>query len=113
MNSYYTQRAGLAAATDMLDSGGDPALTTVKTASKWMLVYQVVGTVSMAVSAYHGYKRDDSVGWAIGWGLLGGLFPIITPVVAVAQGYAKPKKVKANRRRRTTRRRRRTSRRSR
>lgn len=49
-----------------------------------------LSVVSSAVSAYHGYKRNQSVGWAIGWALLGGMFPIITPVVALAQGYGKP-----------------------
>ena len=53
--------------------------------------WAVAGTISMAASAYHGYKRNDSVGWAIGWGLLGALFPIITPTIAIAQGFAKPK----------------------
>jgi len=47
--------------------------------------------VSTGLSAYHGYKRNDSVGWAVAWGLLGGLFPIITPAVAFAQGFADPK----------------------
>lgn len=48
-----------------------------------------VSIVSSAASAYHGYKRNDSVGWAVAWGLLGAAFPVITPVVAVAQGYGK------------------------
>jgi hypothetical protein len=54
-------------------------------------IYSILGTVSMAASAYHGYKRNQSIGWALVWGLLGGLFPVITPVIAVAQGYGKPK----------------------
>ena len=55
--------------------------------------YQILATVSMLASGYHGYKRNnDSVGWAIGWGLLGSMFPIITPFVAVVQGYAEPEK---------------------
>lgn len=54
-------------------------------------IYAAVSTVSMAVSAYHGYKRNDSIGWALAWGLLGSLFPVITPVIAVAQGFGKPK----------------------
>lgn len=46
---------------------------------------------SAAASTYHGYKRNrGSVGWAVVWGLLGGAFPIITPAVAVAQGFGKP-----------------------
>lgn len=56
------------------------------------IVWRVLATASMAASVYHGYKRNDSIGWAIGWGFMGALFPVITPVVAVAQGFAKPKK---------------------
>jgi hypothetical protein len=50
----------------------------------------LVGTASMAASAYHGYKRNNSVGWAIWWGFMGGVFPVITPVIAFAQGFGKP-----------------------
>lgn len=50
-----------------------------------------LSAASLGASAYHGYRRNrGSVGWAIAWGLLGGLFPIITPAVALAQGFAKP-----------------------
>lgn len=49
----------------------------------------VVSTASMAVSAYHGYKRNNSIGWAIMWGFCGGLFPVITPIIAYAQGFGK------------------------
>lgn len=44
---------------------------------------------STVASVYHGYKRNDSIGWALWWGLMGGLFPFVTPVIAVAQGYGK------------------------
>ena len=50
-----------------------------------------LSTASMALSAYHGYKRNDSVGWALVWGLLGGTFPVITPVIALAQGFGQEK----------------------
>jgi hypothetical protein len=54
-------------------------------------VLGVLSLASSAVCAYHGYKRNcDSVGWAVGWALLGGAFPVIAPVVAVAQGVGKP-----------------------
>lgn len=49
----------------------------------------VLEAASVGLSAYHGYKRNNSVGWAIWWGLMGGLFPIITPVIAFAQGFSK------------------------
>ena len=54
-------------------------------------VWGVASTVSMAVSAYHGVKRNrGSVGSGIAWGAAGAMFPIITPAIALAQGYAKP-----------------------
>jgi hypothetical protein len=54
-------------------------------------IYGVIATASAAASAYHGYKRNQSIGWALWWGFCGGLFPILTPVLAVAQGYGKAK----------------------
>lgn len=47
----------------------------------------IVSTASMAASAYHGYRRNQSVGWALWWGFLGAVFPVITPTIAVAQGF--------------------------
>lgn len=51
-----------------------------------------VSVLSAIASGYHGYKRNQSVGWGVGWFVLGGMFPILVPVIAVAQGYAKPTK---------------------
>jgi hypothetical protein len=42
-----------------------------------------------AVSGYHGYKRNNSIGWGIAWFALGGIFPVITPTIAFAQGFGK------------------------
>lgn len=53
-------------------------------------VARVLGLAGTALGAYHGYKRNDSVGWAIVWGLLGGAVPFITIPVAFAQGFGKP-----------------------
>lgn len=50
----------------------------------------LLSTAGMAMAAYHGYKRNDSVGWALAWGFLGAAFPIITNVIALAEGYAQP-----------------------
>ena len=70
----------------------------------------VAGLAAVPTLAYHGYKRNDSVGWALVWGIFGSwVWPITVPV-AFAQGYAKLK-VKKNRRRSPSRPRRRTSRR--
>lgn len=55
-----------------------------------VLVWSVLSAVSSGLSGYHGYKRNGgSVGWGVAWFLLGGLFPIITPTVAFAQGFGK------------------------
>lgn len=55
-------------------------------------IYGVLGLAGTVLGAYHGYKRNDSVGWAIGWALLGGAFPFITLPVSYAQGFAERKK---------------------
>lgn len=77
-----SQGASLAGVTDLFGLRG----TSIGSS-----VWSVVAVASSAASAYHGYKRNDSVKWAILWGLLGGIAPIITPAVAVAQGFGKRK----------------------
>lgn len=47
----------------------------------------VVVIASMAASVYHGYRRNQSIGWALWWGLMGSMFPVVTPAIAVAQGF--------------------------
>ena len=97
----------LAAQQRAMDSGGQKTIGTLMA---------LAGTVAVPVLAYHGYKRNNSVGWALVWGLFGSVVWPITVPIAFAQGYGK-KKVAANRRRRRTSRRprprRRTSRRRR
>jgi hypothetical protein len=45
-----------------------------------------------AASGYHGVRRNrGSVGWGALWFIAGGLFPIFTPIVAIAQGFGAPK----------------------
>lgn len=51
-----------------------------------LLQYAAIGA-----AAYHGYKRNKSVGWAIGWAIFAGLAPVITVAVALAEGFGKPK----------------------
>jgi hypothetical protein len=45
-----------------------------------------LSTAGTVLGAYHGYRRNDS----IGWGILGGMFPIFVLPIAAAQGFAKP-----------------------
>ena len=55
-------------------------------------VMSVASIAGGSAAAYHGYKRNGSVGSAIGWGLLGYLFWPITIPVALAQGFGEPAK---------------------
>ena len=54
-------------------------------------VNQVGGVVVGTAAIYHGYKRNDSLGWALVWGILGAAFWPITAPVMLAQGFGKPK----------------------
>ncbi len=59
---------------------------------RWLTVlYGFLRIAGTGLGAYHGYRRNNSIGWAIGWGVLGGLFPIITTGVAAAQGFGQRK----------------------
>jgi hypothetical protein len=48
-----------------------------------------IRTIAAGASTYHGYKRNESIPWAIAWFFLGGLFPVPTVAVALAQGFGK------------------------
>jgi len=52
-------------------------------------VTRLMGLAGMVYGGYHGFKRNNSVGWAIGWGLLGSAFPTITAGIALGQGYGR------------------------
>ena len=45
----------------------------------------------MALCVFHGYRRNNSIGWALAWGLAGIALPVVTPVIAVAQGFGQRK----------------------
>lgn len=68
-------------------------------------VYGIGSLVAVPALTYHGYKRNNSVGWAPGWAAISAFFWPIAGAVALAQGFGKPKR-RANRRhsRRRTRR---------
>lgn len=65
------------------------ALAAAKSAKKFIPIWGALATVSFGASLYHGYRRNNSLGWALVWGLAGVLFPILTPTIAVAQGFGK------------------------
>lgn len=52
-------------------------------------VWGIAGTVAMGALAYHGYKRNNSIGWALVWGVFGGLIWPLTVPIALAQGFGK------------------------
>ncbi len=56
------------------------------------VVYGAVAVASTAVCVYHGTKRNDSVGWGLGWGLFGFLLGPIAVVAAFAQGLGEKKR---------------------
>jgi hypothetical protein len=70
---------------------GDAEGTAIVATSAFMIGYYLLSAAGTAVGAYHGWKRDESVGWAIGWALLGGIAPFIVIPVALAQGMGKKK----------------------
>ena len=56
------------------------------------MVFGILSIASAAASGYHGVRRNKgSIGWGLWWFALGSLFPVVTPVIALAQGFAKPK----------------------
>lgn len=71
------------------------ALNWLDTTARWKAAMSKVAGIaviaSAAASGYHGYRRNHSVWWAGVWFGAGLLFPIFTPVVALAQGFGRRK----------------------
>lgn len=63
--------------------------TGFKMSANGMVLSASLSLLSGAVSAVHGWKRDHTPISVFGWGVLGMMFPIITPAVALAQGYGR------------------------
>lgn len=70
-------------------SAMQPGLGSPEAAAVASGLYAALSVAGTVTGAYHGYRRNDSIGWAVAWGLLGGLFPYITIPISVAQGYGK------------------------
>lgn len=85
-----TRSLGQEADMEVVDFDVGPAYHPYETKT-WRWIWAIASTASAGLSAYHGYRRNQSVGWAIGWALLGGAFPVITPAVAFAQGFGQRK----------------------
>lgn len=84
---YYGRLLPLTSAKNLKGLGQVPEGSAV---TPMAMGIAVLPMLSSAASAYHGYRRNKSVGWAVAWALMGALFPIVTPAVAIAQGYGKP-----------------------
>lgn len=57
----------------------------------WSFLKTAGRVVSAAASGYHGTKRNHgSVFWGAAWFGAGYFLPVITPTIAVAQGFGKP-----------------------
>lgn len=65
---------------------GDVPNIVMGTVSAYPL-WTFLSVVSSAAGAFHGYRRNQSVGWAVAWGAAGAVFPIVTPAIALAQGF--------------------------
>ena len=55
-------------------------------------IYLAVATLSGALCAYHGARRNDSILWAAWWATAGALVPFFAVPVALAQGLGTPRK---------------------
>lgn len=87
-NTRLRARVGLVTEDDEYGYKG----TTPSAATQTIAIVSWVGAITgTALGAYHGYGRNrKSVGWAIGWGLLGGAFwPLVIPIM-LFQGLGKP-----------------------
>lgn len=82
----------------MTAPSGDPAASMVPrnpylnqdgSMTNAAIALSLLSTASAAASAFHGYKRNESVAWALWWGFCGGMFPVVVPTIAVAQGFGK------------------------
>lgn len=72
-------------------STADQTYCTTKAGAAYVTAMQV-GYVALGATfaGIHGYRRNgNKLGYGIGWGVAGALLPVLTGIVAVAQGYGK------------------------
>ncbi len=60
------------------------------------LLWAAASAAGTGASAYHGYKRNESVGWGIWWAICGAVLPVVTVPIALAQGFGKRKNASLN-----------------
>jgi hypothetical protein len=70
---------------------GQPAASAVSTTDQvFDGIWRTLQITGAALGAWHGYRRNGSVGWAVAWGLAGAAVPPITLPIAFAQGLGRP-----------------------
>lgn len=112
-NNYYAADGGLLRGMGQAvpSAAPTPSTSTAVVHAEMGAVPSVLYLASLAASgalAYHGYKRNNSVGWALVWGLAGGIVWPVSLAIAFSQGFAKSR-LRKNRLRRNRRRLRRTA----
>jgi len=96
---------------DLLAAGVDPQkiITVVRDLSRQhdlrvqrnlRVIWWTFAVAMGSLSAFHGYRRNRNVGWSLAWFAAGTILPFPTIVIALAQGYAQPKRLKNDQRRR-------------
>lgn len=73
--------------------------TAIQLASPQMTALRLASVAAMGALAYHGYRRSNSWGWALAWGIGGGIVWPIALAVAIAQGFGKSASMRRNRKR--------------
>ncbi len=63
---------------------------TVEDDSPLAPIRDAVDFTSPLLAFYHGYKRNNSIGWALVWGWFGSVAPFTTAALALAQGFGEP-----------------------
>jgi len=88
----------VAAAQGLLSRGVDPS--AVSAACRFLdacgfasrPIFKIASLVSALACGYHGVRRNNgSIGWGLWWSFAGGMFPILVPVLALGQGFGRPK----------------------
>jgi hypothetical protein len=73
-------------------SGCSVVVPEQETMNDQLTLATLLRTAAVGAAVYHGYRRNDSVGWAIGWGFAASIAPVITVPVALAQGFGQKKR---------------------
>lgn len=89
-NGFGASPDGLGATVRVLGDEQAIATTAPAYARPLKLALAVAGVAGAGLCAYHGYRRTESIGWAVAWALAGSLVPVIAVPVAFAQGFGDP-----------------------